>query len=158
MRSHKLFYSPFALADFGLAFGFGLAGLLLPQPAKAETVRLGAELGQQVLAAGKTQTQYRHIIWTGILHTASLDGWQHGEPPTFWREVLLQIALTLDVTYVSLVSGIYHRIQARTTGTSARLKHIVEVLFQDLQLEDAGPKELLQILNFRFLVFQKYYQ
>ncbi|MFC1603746.1 contractile injection system tape measure protein [Planctomycetota bacterium] len=96
---------------------------------------------------GRTQVQFRHIVWLGILRTAGLDGWQHREPSAFWREVLLQIALTLGVTYASVVSGIHRRIQVKTTGLSTQLRHIAEILFQDLQCEDTGTKELVRILE-----------
>lgn len=96
---------------------------------------------------GRTQAQLRHIVWLGILRTAGLDGWQHREPSAFWREVLLQIALALGVTYAFLVSGIHRRIQVKTTGVSDQLKHIAEILFQDLQCQDAGTKELVRILE-----------
>jgi len=97
--------------------------------------------------AGRTQAQLRQIVWLGILRTAGLDGWQHREPSAFWREVLLQIALALGVTYAFLVSGIHRRIQAKKTGVSAQLRNIAEILFQDLQCEDAEPKELVRILE-----------
>jgi hypothetical protein len=99
------------------------------------------------LMTGRTRAQFRHIVWLGILRTAGLDEWRPRELSAFWREVMLQIALELGVTYTSLLSGIHRQIKGKKTFVSIQLGNIAEILFQDLQCEDKEPKELVRILE-----------
>lgn len=50
--------------------------------------------------------RFRTALWKGALHTASVKGGSGG-PVSFWRQALVEAAMDLEVTYVSLLTDLH---------------------------------------------------
>jgi hypothetical protein len=95
----------------------------------------------------QTGNQSRKMIWLEILRTGLLQGAQLIDPVSFWRAVLVQIALTCGVTYVSLVSGIHRAVQTGTVKVSHALRDLAGSLYHELAGKSTDGKELIRILR-----------
>jgi hypothetical protein len=126
-----------------------LAADLEPSPARFAK-QLVAILQRSSKAAGMNQVRIRNAVWQGILRTACLKGGRSGEPAYFWREVLLQIALDLGLTYAFLVSEIHRLIRLDSRRVSSSIRDITAILSDELQgkaalshvMPDTLPHEL----------------
>lgn len=66
-------------------------------------MELSALIRKSKAATGKTASEIESTVWQAFLYAASLKGADAEAPAAFWKEVFLQIALELDVSYAFLL-------------------------------------------------------
>ena len=104
-------------------------------------------LQKREVTDAKTRDQQRKMIWLEILRTGSLKGGQFKDSESFWRAVLVQIAITSGVTYASLVSSIHRSMQIGIVNVNDPIKDLVGTLYHELADTSVDREELSRTLK-----------
>jgi hypothetical protein len=104
-------------------------------------------LQQNEVALIGTRDQFRKMIWLEILRAASLKGGQFKDSVSFWRAVLVQIAMTSGVTYASFVSSIHRTLQIGTVSVSDPFRDLMGTLYHELPATNTDREELIRTLR-----------
>ncbi len=99
-----------------------------------ERAVLGALLGaREAIGSEFAQIERRCAVWLAVLRAVCIEEGRGGGSQSFWREVLVHVALELGITYRSLVMGLHERGDPSRRGAPDPLIKIVQSLVHELK-------------------------